>query len=160
MEGKRDYLCALALACLALSQLTGCCCDNSGADFGADYYGRPIVSNSLEPACFGYHSTCWSRWPEDCPNCPLPTKLPPIEELQPSPPPVAPPSPPTELSPENKQPSAPAEPLPKQDGFDDTPKSTQVPKVRAIPAANRKEGEQKSPRNILPRKSVGRSDGL
>ena len=24
-----------------------------------------------EPGCFGYEPTCWNRWPEYCPNCPM-----------------------------------------------------------------------------------------
>jgi hypothetical protein len=157
VEGKRVYLCALA--CLALSQLAGCCCDNSAADFGADYHGRPYASNCFGPSCFGYHSTCWSPWPEECPNCPPPIRLPPTEELEPSPVPAVPPSAPAELPPANKQPSVPEErPLP-QERLENMSKSTRVPTDLATPAANMEMSPQAPSRNILPRKSIADSNG-
>lgn len=58
----------LALATVAVPTLVGCAnCDSSGL-LGRRHKGP----TTIEAACFGYHSTCWQRWPEDCINCPSP----------------------------------------------------------------------------------------
>jgi hypothetical protein len=103
---KRDYLAGLFMACVGISQLVGCrssdpwaaCTPNTeGRAFGQNYQGAG-------PLCFGYHSTCWSPWPTECPTCPAPTRLSPIEELGPE-------SNPTNAPPVLAEPT-PANPLP------------------------------------------------
>ena len=58
----------IALALLP-SLLAGCCVgyrNHSGqaasCEGGPGWYETPL--------CFGYYSTCWRPWPEECPNCP------------------------------------------------------------------------------------------
>ena len=60
---KRNYVGGLLMACLGISQLTGCCCDDPCAS---------CPSVSWDSPCHGYHSTCWRPWPEECLTCPAP----------------------------------------------------------------------------------------
>ena len=58
----------LALATLAMPTLVGC----SNCDCGSWLRSRNKVPSTIDVPCFGYHSTCWQRWPEECANCPSP----------------------------------------------------------------------------------------
>ena len=66
------------MACLSISQLVGCCCDDPCASCAPEMGGRPFrqVYEGVGNACYGYHSTCWHPWPEECQTCPPPTWLP------------------------------------------------------------------------------------
>jgi hypothetical protein len=88
----RNRLAGLLVACLAISQVAGCCCLDPCATCPPDRCCRPCPHQVAAPACFGYHSTCWSAWPEACETCPPPASITaatvageePIQESEPS----------------------------------------------------------------------------
>jgi hypothetical protein len=117
---------SLGLLCSALALLAGCCCDDACDTSCAGVYGIRSRRQhcDIEPACFGYHSTCWRAWPADCPACPPetaylfpadptlePTPVPPDASLEAVPAPVVLPQRPTpsESDDHGAKPSAPAE---------------------------------------------------
>lgn len=55
----------LIAAALVAASLGGCC-----GPFGA-HHDCPQGCYS-DWSCFGYHSTCWRPWPEECIDCPSP----------------------------------------------------------------------------------------
>lgn len=74
MRHLGDCLGSLLVACLAITQVAGCCCHNPcvgcSQEMSCSPCGQPYQLAS--PACYGYHSTCWSPWPEECETCPPP----------------------------------------------------------------------------------------
>jgi hypothetical protein len=62
MRFKRPLAAAFPVVCLILSQLLGCCCNDSCLGIHERY--------SIDRPCYGYHGTCWRAWPDECPNCP------------------------------------------------------------------------------------------
>lgn len=58
----------LALATLAMPTLVGC----TNCDCGGWLRHRNNTPCTIEVPCFGFHSTCWQRWPDECVNCPSP----------------------------------------------------------------------------------------
>jgi hypothetical protein len=98
----------VAAAALPLAAMTGC----------AGYHNHSGLPTSCEwcaggydtPLCFGYHSTCWRPWPEECPTCPPFTLPPPAEQVLPGAPMAEPPT--VEPAPPTPQPeAAPPQPL-------------------------------------------------
>lgn len=61
-------------AAIAVAALGGCC---SGRH---DHCGHHSDYPAYSFGCFGYHSTCWRPWPEECPTCPSFAILPPPQE--------------------------------------------------------------------------------
>jgi hypothetical protein len=70
---KTSLYFAPLITCLAfaLGALSGCCC--SQHDQCQECYPGGF-------GCFGYHSTCWRPWPEECPTCPSFAIAPPPQE--------------------------------------------------------------------------------
>jgi hypothetical protein len=57
------------ILCLSLATTGGCACfDGPCHDQGA--IASPPGFGFPTPMCYGYHSTCWRPWPEECPPCP------------------------------------------------------------------------------------------
>lgn len=106
MGYNREYLGGLLLACLSISQLAGCCCDDSCAGCGPETGGRPFRQDyaCAGPACYGYHSTCWSPWPEECETCPPPARILASDEVGKEPSPAIAPDAPAELIPMTAKP--------------------------------------------------------
>jgi hypothetical protein len=75
---KSDYLAAWIVACLGIGQLAGCCCNDPCVGCPPEMGGRAFrqVYEGVGPGCFGYHTTCWSPWPDGCPTCPAPSPMP------------------------------------------------------------------------------------
>lgn len=75
MENRLKCLGGLLVACLGITQLAGCCCNDALKWCAPDSYGysQCQVYEGIGPACFGYHSTCWRPWPEECQTCPPPS---------------------------------------------------------------------------------------
>ena len=94
----------LALLAAPLAALAGCASCQTCPEPLANYSFRHNGPCYFGPLmCFGYHSTCWRAWPEECPPCPPYTLTPELLES------VAPPEP-------QPQPSTdPALPLPGPD---------------------------------------------
>jgi hypothetical protein len=68
----KQYSAALVLSLTwAALALSGCCW--GGHDPCAHCYPAGF-------GCFGYHSTCWRPWPEECPTCPSFAIIPPPQE--------------------------------------------------------------------------------
>jgi hypothetical protein len=62
---------ALPCCALALATVAGCACCNTCEEPLANYSYRHHGPCYFGPLlCFGYHSTCWRPWPEECPPCP------------------------------------------------------------------------------------------
>jgi hypothetical protein len=55
------------MICMLGFCLMGGCASHSREPWCA---GQPYYDLAQPPICFGYHSTCWNRWPDDCPVCP------------------------------------------------------------------------------------------
>jgi hypothetical protein len=51
-------------ASLAATLVAGCAC--------TDHCGPADACCFVDWPCFGYHSTCWRPWPEECVACPSP----------------------------------------------------------------------------------------
>jgi hypothetical protein len=121
---RPNTLATLALLALPLSAVAGCAtcstCDEPLASYsyrhqGPCYYG-PMM-------CFGYHSTCWRPWPEECPPCPPYTLTPELAESVAPPMPQATPLPP----PGSELPlPMPAVPSPSDRGYYSTPDDTNL----------------------------------
>ena len=49
--------------------------ENVKTYYHSDKTGRIIPKDQCycpeEPPCYGYEPTCWTRWPADCPKCPI-----------------------------------------------------------------------------------------
>ena len=91
----------LVIAALPLPALIGCAHNHTGraasCEIPPECYDTPL--------CFGYYSTCWRPWPEECPNCPSPSMPPPTEQVVPPPPLTVEPLPPRPM-PEIPEPGA------------------------------------------------------
>jgi hypothetical protein len=78
----------LMMAMLPLAGLAGCAscqnCEEPLACYSFRHHGPSYFGPMM---CFGYHSTCWRAWPEECPPCPPYTLTPGLAE------PVGPPLP-------------------------------------------------------------------
>jgi len=82
----------LALLALPLAALAGCASCQTCPEPLANYSFRHNGPCYFGPLmCFGYHSTCWRAWPEECAPCPPYTLTP--ELLESAPPPEAQPQP-------------------------------------------------------------------
>jgi hypothetical protein len=114
----------------AAAALSGCC--SGKHDHCAECYPPSF-------ACFGYHSTCWRPWPEECPTCPSYAIIPPPQETliddvplhqEALPPPEVSPTPP---------PDEPAPVVEPQEGRIENPQIRKVSKkrLRAAPTDNR-----------------------
>jgi hypothetical protein len=78
----------LAMLAVPLAAFAGCAscrtCEEPLANYSFRHQG-PCYFGPL--MCFGYHSTCWRAWPDECPSCPPYTLTPELAE------PVNPPAP-------------------------------------------------------------------
>jgi hypothetical protein len=94
-------------------------------------------------ACFGYHSTCWRPWPEECTTCPSFAILPPPQETilkdmplghEPLPPAEVTPMPPAE-----NEPAPVVDPPQEEEGRKSNSQIRKVSKkrIRVVPADNR-----------------------
>ncbi len=72
VNDKRDYWSGLLMVCLGIGQLAGCCCLDPCASCPPEACGSSHcqVYPVAPPACYGYQSTCWHPWPEECESCP------------------------------------------------------------------------------------------
>lgn len=118
----------------AATAISGCCYGKHDACAACYGEGYP---------CFGYHSTCWRPWPEECPTCPSFAIMPPPQEqilkdvpMSHEPLPPAGPVPTPAPVPEPEQPAPIIEP---EEGRRPSPQVRKVSKkrVRAVPTDNR-----------------------
>jgi hypothetical protein len=129
MGNRLRFSGGLLIMGLSIFQLVGCCCDDCGERCMPEYCG------GVELACFGYHSTCWHPWPEECPTCPPPTWSAPVTDLGTAPTPGI-------------APDAPSEPLPKPDSSE-----TPTPPKVEDPKAEPEEPPKSEPPKVEPRKA-------
>ncbi len=59
---------ATAMLCVAIVCTAVCGCADRQYVFNGRQ--RNCSSETLMANCYGYHSICWQRWPDDCPACP------------------------------------------------------------------------------------------
>ena len=112
----------LAVLAVPLAVFAGCAscqpCQEPLANYsfrqqGPCYFG-PLM-------CYGYHSTCWRAWPEECPPCPPYTLTPELAEpVAPLLPPAAQPAPAPLPGPDIPLPT-PAVPSPSDRGYYSSP---------------------------------------
>ncbi len=108
MSDNRHLYCGLLVLCLGISQLAGCCCQNPCAGRASEMSCRPRCQGyqMVAPACFGYHSTCWSPWPVDCKACPPPLAYPATDDVSEAQEPSSALKDSNELGPSNLEPSS------------------------------------------------------
>lgn len=112
MGSRLRFSGGLLVVSLSIFQFAGCCCDDSnGSPEKCGPHGR--YCGGVELACFGYHSTCWQPWPEECPTCPAPTWSAPVTNLTPA-----------------VTPEVPSEPVPKPESPETPPPPQEEPKAQ------------------------------